>query len=185
MIRVYIRKCGNTHSEQHETAYGLLFDKTRELFGYDADCKDISFTDKGKPYYADIPVEFNISHCKGYAVCAVCGKDEGSIGVDCEIIRPFKEASMRRIFSEKEKAMIRESDTPDLLCTKLWTLKESYVKYTGTGLACHMQDISFDFDGERILSDTTLDFQCRTLGNSALVTLCSACGAAEFIFDEA
>ncbi|MGN0692930.1 MAG: hypothetical protein ACI4K7_11325, partial [Oscillospiraceae bacterium] len=68
MIQIFIAKCGNTHSEQHDTAYRLLFEKTEELFGYSADIKDIAFSDKGKPYFKDIPVEFNISHCRGYAV---------------------------------------------------------------------------------------------------------------------
>ncbi|MGN1417194.1 MAG: 4'-phosphopantetheinyl transferase family protein [Oscillospiraceae bacterium] len=182
MIRVFIEKCGNTHSEQHDTAYRLLFDKTEELFGYSADFDDISVMDKGKPYFSDIPVEFSISHCKGYAVCAFCGRDEGSVGVDCEIIRPFREASMGRIFSAYEMEMIKNSDSPDLLCTRLWTLKECYVKYTGTGLAGHMRERSFSFDGDRVLSDGDSVFISKLIGDSAVVSLCCVKGSsAEFI----
>lgn len=173
MIRVFITKCGNTHSEQHETAYRLLFEKTEELFGYSAGMKDISLQDKGKPYFTDIPVEFSISHCKGYAVCAVCGRGEGAIGVDCEIIRPFREASMRRIFSPDEMTMIKGSDSPDLLCTRLWTLKEAYVKYTGTGLAGHMQERVFSFDDDRVLSDGDNELFSDIIEASAVVSLCS------------
>lgn len=182
MIRVFIKKCGNTHSEQHATAYRLLFEKTEELFGFSADMKDIAYFDKGKPYFTDIPVEFSISHCKGYAVCAVCGKAEGRIGVDCELIRPFRETSMRRIFSADEMAMIKGGDSPDLLCTRLWTLKEAYVKYTGTGLAGHMQERVFSFDGDRVLSDGELELFSDIIEASAVVSLCSDRGrSAEFV----
>lgn len=182
MIRVYIRKCGNSRSEQHDTAYRLLFEKTEELFGCSAGFEDISFADKGKPYFKDIPAEFSISHCKGYAVCAVCGKDEGAVGVDCETMRHFREASMKRIFSSDEMVMIRNSDSPDMLCTRLWTLKECYVKYTGTGLAGHMQERTFSFDGDRVLSDGELVFISGTIDDSAVVSLCCDRGrSAEFI----
>lgn len=181
MIRVYIAKCGNTHSEQHDTAYRLLFEKTEELFGCAAGFEDIARTEKGKPYYKTIPAEFSISHCKGYAVCALCGKDEGAVGADCENVRQFRAAVMKRIFSEEEKLMIMNSNAPDLLCTKLWTLKESYVKYTGTGLAGHMQDLSFRFDGDNILSEPPFGFHSEMIDDRTVVTLCCNIGAeAEF-----
>ncbi|MGN0690977.1 MAG: 4'-phosphopantetheinyl transferase family protein, partial [Oscillospiraceae bacterium] len=123
-----------------------------------------------------------ISHCKGYAVCAVCGRDEGAIGVDCEIIRPFREASMRRIFSADEIAMIKDSDSPELLCTRLWTLKEAYVKYTGTGLAGHMRERAFSFDGDRVLSDGDIRLYSDMIDDSAVISLCCDRGrSAEFV----
>ncbi|MGN0695733.1 MAG: 4'-phosphopantetheinyl transferase family protein [Oscillospiraceae bacterium] len=182
MIRVFIKKCGNSHSEQHDTAYRLLFEKTEELFGCPAGFEDISIAEKGKPYFKDIPAQFSISHCKGYAVCAVCGREEGALGVDCETVRQFREASMKRIFSADEMDMIRNSASPDLLCTRLWTLKESYVKYTGTGLAGHMQERAFFFDGGRVLSDGDIGLFSDIFDDSAVVSLCCDRGrSAEFV----
>ncbi len=100
-------------------------------------------------------IYFNISHTKGMVVCAV---SEREIGVDVEYVREAKESLIRRICSKEEREYIwgkEETENVglndiDLRFTRIWTLKESYVKAIGKGLAFSMKEISFSLkEGEK------------------------------------
>ncbi len=87
----------------------------------------------GKPYLRDFPnIHFNISHCSGFVVCAVCDKP---VGVDVQQITPFLLPVAKRICNEKELLQISESKNADSDFTKLWTMKEAALKLKGTGIA--------------------------------------------------
>ena len=91
-------------------------------------------------------VEFNISHTEGLVVCAVAGR---ALGVDTERIRPFKEGLMRRVCSEAERSYVlagRSEAEREERFFRLWTLKESFVKAIGRGLAFPLGDITFSLE---------------------------------------
>lgn len=184
MIRVYIGNCGSTYKEQHAAAYEMLFESIKKLYGFSVSFKDISRTEKGKPYFPDIPVSFNISHCKGFAAAAVTERENGEVGTDCENIRICRQNTAARAFTPAERQFILSSSDINLTYTKLWTLKESYVKYTGTGLAGHMQDISFSLDGDTVISsEKSAEFFTRMTDNGTIISLCCRKGqTAEFYF---
>ena len=138
MIRIYISPA--EQKKLHDTAYELLFSALRED-GITASHADILISERGKPYFGDLPVFFGISHCKGYAMCMI---SDSNIGADCETVRKYHERTALRAFTESENRLIDESGSRDEALSRLWSLKESYVKYTGTGLAGHMHDIVFD-----------------------------------------
>lgn len=48
--------------------------------------------------------------------------------------------------------MLAAAEEPDLLFTRLWTLKEAYVKAIGIGISYPLREVSFSFSGDRILS---------------------------------
>ncbi len=178
MIKVYLKSCGNDHASQHTAAYELLFGAAEKYHGIKASEKDILIAEKGKPYFAEIPISFSISHCKGLAVCAVCSADEGEVGVDCERLRSFRAAVSGRVFTESERALINSSSNKEQCAVTLWTLKESYVKYTGTGLAGHTKDIEFSLKDGKVLSDKKdLSFYTCTVEGIYTVSLCCKCGA--------
>ncbi|MFQ9702537.1 MAG: 4'-phosphopantetheinyl transferase family protein [Enterocloster clostridioformis] len=71
----------------------------------------------------------------GLVVCAVADR---ALGVDTERIRPFKEGLMRRVCSESERGFVLEGRSEAARQERffrLWTLKESFVKAIGRGLA--------------------------------------------------
>lgn len=92
----------------------------------------ISYHAQGKPYFPENPsIHFNISHCKKGVVCAI---SHAQIGIDIETIRPFHLKTAKHICNEEEFDFIVHSTSPDLAFSKLWSKKESLIKYTGKGL---------------------------------------------------
>ena len=104
-------------------AVGLML---RHLFGHAEFCYGIN----GKPYLRDQKDQyFSISHSGKYVVCAVA---DCEIGVDIEPILPIRPAVKQRCFTAEEQQWIGEDATR---FTRLWTMKEGYMKLTGTGLS--------------------------------------------------
>ena len=96
----------------------------------------IVYGEHGKPYLADGSRHFSLSHSERYVVCAV---SDGEIGVDIEPISPIRPAVLRRCFTDEEQAWIGEDNER---FTRLWTMKEAYMKMTGTGLSVPAKEIS-------------------------------------------
>lgn len=129
---------------------------------------DIRFdrTDRGKPFVAnpvvtqnELKFDINISHSGDYcALASVAAKDDNcKVGVDVMKIeysgqqnnRPLHDffRLMNRQFSQSEWHFIDSgSDNHQKLSRfiRLWTLKESYVKADGIGIAFDLKRISFE-----------------------------------------
>ena len=104
--------------------------------------------DNGKPFLEECPsLYFNLSHCKGLAVCLLSAYP---CGVDAEPKRPVQEKVVRRVCSLSEKTALAGAEDKDLYFTRLWTLKEAYVKAIGTGIAYPMKEVSFTIQGGAI-----------------------------------
>ena len=104
----------------------------------------ISLGEHGKPFFENSNIHFNISHSGKYTLCAI---GNTPVGIDIQEINFFDEQQIMSIvnhfFSSSEKKLINESNCPvDLFFTR-WCLKESYVKYTGTGLTVPLDSFSF------------------------------------------
>lgn len=93
---------------------------------------EYSLGKNGKPYFEGSPLYFSLAHSGSYAVCAVAGSD---IGVDIETVREGSERLAERFFAPAEYRAIAESAQPDREFCRLWVLKESYIKATGSRLA--------------------------------------------------
>lgn len=89
----------------------------------------------GKPFFpACKQFHFSISHSNFYAVCAVGTKP---LGIDIERAESSRRDSMKlaeRFFHPQEFLQLRESENRDRDFFRLWTLKESYIKFTGDGM---------------------------------------------------
>ena len=109
----------------------------------------ISYNPYGKPYLIPATGDyFNISHSGKWVVIAT-GQTE--VGVDVEEIRPFDEGVLTECFSPEEIEYVREKKEEEALrFTKLWTLKESYVKYAGTGISNHLKELCVQVNGSEI-----------------------------------
>lgn len=79
-----------------------------------------------KPYFPDNEVFFSLAHCGDYAVCAV---SDVPVGVDIELPRAGGLSLAKRFFQPDEAALVYAADDPDREFCRLWTLKESYIKY--------------------------------------------------------
>jgi len=100
--------------------------------------------DNGKPYCKSFPgIHFNISHSDDWVIGAVC---DSPIGVDIERVGCADLQIARRFFTEYEyQKLLNQETNRNELFYKLWTLKESYMKYTGKGLRLPLNSFEFDF----------------------------------------
>lgn len=97
---------------------------------------------KGKPYSPDSRFFFNWAHSGAWVLAGV---GPSAIGVDVESARREKSwhAVAERFFREEEKKKIAAAskEARGDLFLRYWTMKESYLKYTGEGLAGGIKDV--------------------------------------------
>lgn len=127
---------------QHEAAHTLLDAALKKIYGIES--YSIRTGNRGKPYLADRPdIFFNLSHCRGLAVCAI---SDSEIGADCEMIRPYSGNAAKKIFSALEIDYVSQSAYPDESFFRIWTLKEALGKAMGTGIFSGLKEYEFGFE---------------------------------------
>lgn len=111
--------------------------------------EDLIYIENGKPVLEGIC--FNLSHSDDMVACAV---SEKPVGIDIEKIKKLKVNISGRFFTENENKHLEEYQENEAEFFRLWTMKESYMKYTGEGikLALNRFEISFD-DGISVCRD--------------------------------
>ena len=101
--------------------------------------------EKPEAYLDNRPVEVSISHCPG--LCGAALSTRRSVGIDIEHAgRKVHPLLGQRILSSEERVIC--SDMPVL---QLWTVKESTLKWFGSGLRHPMNRLSIvNVDGKRL-----------------------------------
>jgi 4'-phosphopantetheinyl transferase gsp len=93
--------------------------------------KNISLSNMGKPYLIDGP-HFNISHSGSFVLCAV---SDFNVGIDIEKQTEYRDEFLSHFHEMEIKNIIDNlSNSRRINFYELWVLKESYLKYLGTGL---------------------------------------------------
>ena len=114
----------------------------------------------GKPYVAHPrltpPIHFNLANTTGLIACVVSVAHE-AVGVDVERTQELTEAMplAERYFAASEVQALRAlpaAEQPRRFVA-YWTLKESYIKARGLGLALPLDQFSFRVDDGRIRVD--------------------------------
>ena len=123
----------------------------------------------GKPFVTGRPdIHFNISHCKGLAVCAF---HTAPIGADAELPGYFADILVRRTLSETEKHFFLQQAVDDVRKQewffRFWTLKEAYVKCSGKGVDTDLTAFTFSFP------ETFLQPSCREFPTGVIQVNCS------------
>ncbi len=132
---------------------------------FDIQRNDFSFirTPQGKPYI--IPsrdLYFNLSHSGDYIVCACSDKE---VGVDIERIATARMQVARRFFHPEEIKMLDglSGDRQDHCFFSYWAVKESFLKYKGTGLTKPLSSFFVEFasGGISLYEETLLPLYVR------------------------
>ena len=155
---------------EHETAYRLLAYAVQEVYGLPL--PEIACDSRGKPFFPQRQeICFNLSHCRGLAVCGISAFP---LGVDCESIRSLREGVLRRSFAPEEVLAVMESPQPDETFFRFWTLKEAFVKALGVGISYPLHTAVFALDGEDVTRHPQ-GWQFRQFRGHVV----SCCGASE------
>lgn len=138
-----------TTRNQHVIGRGM---SRRLLSDHQLDPRSIRFAvgSHGKPVVADPPQArrpFNVTHTDGLVLCGIGDLRHQTIGLDVERLgRRTKPELAERYFSKPEIEILRRCpDEPSQRRTflRIWTLKESFIKALGTGLAIPLADFAF------------------------------------------
>lgn len=115
---------------------GFLLAPALAEFGIDAMTVRVTLGEHGKPYLTDYPqICFSLSHSGRMVMCGVA---DSPIGCDIQCMPPHPEHNdgiAKRFFTPNEQHSLTSSAAPEQEFARLWTLKESYVKYLGTGIS--------------------------------------------------
>lgn len=93
----------------------------------------------GKPQIRGM--EVSLSHAGDYAVCAVSNQP---VGIDIERVRIMNKSLTQKACTKKEQEYIENSETIEerkRRFVEIWTNKEAYLKYTGTGIRLPLTSI--------------------------------------------
>lgn len=121
-----------TRRRERVAARHLLAEGLRQM-GLYREFPDVEYDNNGKPFLANYNgIHFNLSHCREYVAVAI---DSCSpVGIDVESRRRVSPSLVKRVCSEAEQKMIATAADPDMEFLRLWTRKEAWLKYTGTGI---------------------------------------------------
>ncbi|MDR1550936.1 MAG: 4'-phosphopantetheinyl transferase superfamily protein [Hungatella sp.] len=102
---------------------------------------DIIYNQFGKPFMNHMDnFSFNISHSGKWVVIAY-GSTE--VGIDIEEIISERDNIADQFFTKEENIFIHKvTGEEKARFTQIWTLKESYIKYLGTGLSTRLDSFS-------------------------------------------
>lgn len=130
----------------HEAGRKLLAELYREETG--EELPPILKTDLGKPYFADSPLHFSISHTKHHAFCVL---SEKNVGIDAEELdRKVHLSLAKKAFSPGEKAQFDAAPDKEKAFLTFWVLKEAEAKLTGEGLRIYPNHTNFSLDDPRV-----------------------------------
>lgn len=124
---------------------------------------EIKVSDNGKPYSDDLEIEFNISHSGRFVALAI---NNSAVGIDIEEFRKVNLKLAKRICNDNELKYIfgympqvsdfdRNDDQLIRRFFEIWTFKEAYFKYLGTGITDFSKVDYFDcsLNREQIITD--------------------------------
>ncbi len=186
----YYSPAGNSIPEvafqEHMLGRKLLCKGLEHFYGLsftlDALPSVLGIGENGKPFLKNFPqIHFNISHCNGLAACAFHSQP---IGIDAEQPGYFPRVLIEKALSSEEKSFLQTLSASPALeqewFYRFWTLKEAYVKRSGSGLDVVLTDFSFYFSDTTAkngrfcvrCSDTGVSCYQKKLSHGQILSLC-------------
>lgn len=171
------------HEDKLRSLFAEVIAKNELSKELNCDIEDIEF-EKNKygklKLKEDRNIYFNISHSGDYAIVGI---SDSEVGIDIEIYKDAKHEIIdlaKRYYTEDEYNWILSFDESERIKAfyKIWTLKESYVKFAGKGLSISLSSFTFTVDGnsiylkkdEQIFND--VKFKTYDIEDSYMMSMC-------------
>lgn len=145
------------HRHQYLLTRALVRTSLSNYYPVDPAAWKFSKNDYGKPEIChpdiNLPIQFNLSHTRGLILCGITRNN--AIGVDVEDTQRTTRAALADLssyFSMQEIEDLNRLPTQQQMSRfyDYWTLKESYIKARGMGLAIPLRQFSFHFVTDRL-----------------------------------
>lgn len=118
----------------------------------------------GKPFISNVKnIYFNATHTKSQTFLAVSDEE---VGIDAEDIEEYDDRIPLDYFTEDERDYLDSSENKEEAFFKIWTLKESYMKYIGKGF--HLSPKSFS-----VYKSSNCDFYHEIINDSIALSICT------------
>lgn len=144
--KVFLASAAIEGTTGHEAGRVLLARLYREVTG--EPLPRIETAQRGKPYFADSPWFFSISHTRAHVFCALA---RCPVGIDAEEAdRPVRPELVKKVMSTSEYACWEQSTDRNRAFLRLWVLKEAAAKLTGEGLRGYPNKTDFDPEDSRV-----------------------------------
>lgn len=144
--QISIKKLCSPRDRRLSVGAEILLRKVLEKHGLCYDDYQLARSIYGKPYLVGCPMDFNISHSGEHILCAV---SEWPVGCDVELIGDFDIHSMQWFIHQDELRFLSKicygSERTEAFY-RLWTMKESLLKASGTGLAVDPGSFNLNLD---------------------------------------
>ncbi len=149
-------------------AYGREMD-----LSYDFAAANMERTEKGKPFFVDLPVEFSLSHSGPMWMCMF---GSHPCGLDLQMVEPGRgwEDICRRRYTKEEQHYVALWGIEGFY--EIWTRKEAFGKCTGNGIFSEMPsmvDSNSDLHPAIKYDGLTYHFEDIFLGNSIKCSYCT------------
>ncbi|MBR3267340.1 MAG: 4'-phosphopantetheinyl transferase superfamily protein [Oscillospiraceae bacterium] len=135
----------------------------------------------GKPQLLHENLHMNLTHCTGLAAAAA---GTVPLGIDAEVPRTVKEKLLPRLCTQEETVLIQCAEDKNLMFSRLWTLKESYAKFTGEGIGLDFSKLGFTPGNSPVFhhpASGEVQFYQIILNNHHVVSLCVPRGDYEIV----
>jgi len=145
------------------------------LLGEDGNPPTLFHGSRGKPYLQGRDdLYFNLSHTDNWVFCAIAPQE---IGLDAQAAEAYNERVAGRCFTHDERGWLNQN--PDGRFTRLWTLKEAYLKYTGFGLVLPMSSFTVPLPAKGWDENTRCFWHETTLATSTDTIHVAICASTE------
>ena len=135
---------------------GVLLRIALEQAGHGDYLDQIKYGMHGKPFFEGIPFHFSLSHSGEYAICVY---GDTPVGIDLQKIKRDIPVHTKKILSPVEATYLNQLQKPEDFY-KLWSRKESLIKWDGRGLKLVLNELSFIKNNEWV---NEIQFEDNTL----------------------
>ena len=135
-----VNKIKKEEDRLRSLAAGMLLSYGLKKNGIDLENCQLITGIHGKPQVTGCEgLHFNLSHTGNYAVAVF---SDAPVGIDIEHRRTLKQSLLDKCCTQEEQAWIQNQPDEDMAFVRLWTAKESYVKWSGEGLTFSLKSIA-------------------------------------------